>query len=150
MGTARETTRRAIVTAFLLVTTLLLGPGARAEPRIQPSLTIYFQSTVKDQSHQRKTFKKVGAAWKPPTTSQYPRVGTKTVVRAVIATNGRLVSTDISTSSGSKEWDAAVDRAVRAAAPYDPLPSSFPYPSYEAHFHMSYLAVAGAAAKSPP
>ena len=36
---------------------------------IQPSLTIYFQSTLKDQAHQQKTFKKVGAAWKPPATS---------------------------------------------------------------------------------
>ena len=140
MSPSRETTWRTIVTAFLLCVTVLAGVIARGASRVQPSLTIYFQSTLKDQAHQQKTFKKVGAAWKPPATSRYPRVGTKTVVRAVIAKTGKLVSTDVSTSSGSKEWDAAVDKAVRAAAPYDPLPRSFPYPSYEAHFHMSYLA----------
>jgi periplasmic protein TonB len=129
-------------TAFLMCGTMLLGVIAHASPRVQSSLTIYFQSTLKDQAHQQKTFKKVGAAWKPPASSRYPKVGTKTVVRAVIAKGGRLVSTDVSMSSGAKEWDAAVDKAVRAAAPYDPLPGSFPYPSYEAHFHMSYLAAA--------
>ena len=129
-------------TAFLVCGALLLGAIAQASARVQSSLMIYFQSTLKDPSHQQKTFKKVGAAWKPPASARSPKVGTKTVVRAVIAKGGRLVSTDISMSSGAKEWDAAVDSAVRAAAPYDPLPGSFPYPSYEAHFHMSYLAAA--------
>jgi len=129
-------------TAFLACGTMVLGVIAHAAPRVQSSLTIYFQSTLKDQAHQQKTFKKVGAAWKPPASARSPKVGTKTVVRAVIAKGGRLVSTDVSMSSGVKEWDDAVDKAVRAAAPYDPLPASFPYPSYEAHFHMSYLAAA--------
>jgi protein TonB len=134
-------TTRAKVTALLLCA-VLSAASARGEARVRPSLTIYFQSTLKDEAHQQKTFKKLSAAWKPPAVTRYPKVGTKTVVRAVIARNGRLVSTDVSTSSGSKEWDTAVDRAVRAAAPYDPLPGSFPYPSYEAHVHMSYLAAA--------
>ena len=57
----------------------------------------------------------------------------------VIASDGRLVSTDVSTECGAKKWDAAVERAVRSASPYDPLPKDFKYPSVEAHFHMSYL-----------
>jgi periplasmic protein TonB len=137
-----EATSLMLVTALLSWSTVLVASSARGESRVQPSLTIYFQSTLKDEAHQQKTFKKVSAAWKAPATARSPRAGTKTVVRAVIAKGGRLVSTDISMSSGSKDWDAAVDKAVRAAAPYDPLPRSFPYPSYEAHFHMSYLAVA--------
>lgn len=137
---ARRTVRsvRARGTAFLLCGLLLLGVHAGGEARVQPSLTIYFQSTLKDQAHQQKTFARLSKAWKPPAAA-YPKAGTKTVVRAVIAKNGKLVSTDISTESGSKAWDAAVDKAVRAAAPYDALPASFPYPSYEAHVHMSYL-----------
>jgi outer membrane biosynthesis protein TonB len=123
-------------TAFLVSVAILLGVIAHAAPRVQSSLMIYFQSTLKDQAHQQKTFKKVGAAWKPPASARSPKVGTKTVVRAVIAKGGRLVSTDVSMSSGVKEWDDAVDKAVRAAAPYDPLPASFPNPSYDAHFHM--------------
>jgi outer membrane biosynthesis protein TonB len=140
MHPSRGTSYPRIARGLVLCAALLLAVGARGESRVQPSLTIYFQSTLKDQAHQQKTFKKVGAAWKPPATSRHPAVGTKTVVRAVIAKGGRLVSTDIWTSSGSKEWDAAVEKAVRAAAPYDPLPASFAYPSYEADFHMSYLA----------
>jgi protein TonB len=131
---------RRIASGLLLCAATVLAARAGAAPAVQPSLTIYFQSTQKDEAHQQKTFKKVGAAWKPPASARPPRAGTKTVVRAVIARNGKLVSTDVSMSSGSKEWDAAVDKAVRAAAPYDPLPTRFPYPSYEAHFHMSYLA----------
>jgi len=128
------------VAAVLLCGVLALGPSANGASGVQPSLAIYFQSTLKDQAYQQKTFKKVSRAWKPPAGARSPKVGTKTVVRAVIAKNGKLVSTDVSTTSGAKEWDAAVDKAVRAAAPYDALPSAFPYPSYEAHFHMSYLA----------
>jgi protein TonB len=134
------TSRRRMMTALLAGGTVLFATSAIGEAQVRPSLTIYFQSTLKDEAHQQKTFKKVSAGWKPPAVQRYPKAGTKTVVRAVIARNGRLVSTDISMSSGSKEWDAAVDKAVRAAAPYDPLPASFPFPSYEAHVHMSFLA----------
>ncbi len=117
----------------------LLGVSARAGSPGQTSLTIYFQSTLTDQAYQQKTFKRVAAAWKVPEDARFPKAGTKTVVRAVIAADGRLVSTDVSTECGSKKWDAAVEKAVRAAAPYDPLPKSYKYPSVEAHFHMSYL-----------
>jgi protein TonB len=137
MGLKLDTRR---LVALLLGAVVALGATASGASNVQPSLTIYFQSTLKDQAYQQRAFKKVGRAWKPPAASaRSPKVGTKTVVRAVIAKNGRLVSTDVSTPSGSKEWDAAVDKAVRAAAPYEALPASFPYPSYEAHFHMSYL-----------
>jgi protein TonB len=118
---------------------LLLGVSARSDSPGQTSLTIYFQSTLKDQAYQQKTFKRVAAAWKAPEGARFPKVGTKTVVRAVIASDGRLVSTDVSTECGEKKWDAAVERAVRSASPYDPLPKGFKYPSVEAHFHMSYL-----------
>lgn len=128
-------------TGLLLGLAVMSGAPASGAARVQPSLTIYFQSTLKDEAHQQKTFQKLAAAWKPPD-APFPKAGTKTVVRAVIAKNGRLVSTDLSTESGSKAWDAAVEKAVRAAAPYDPLPRSFPYPSYEAHVHMSYVRAA--------
>jgi periplasmic protein TonB len=132
------TPRGSRLTALQLCVTVLLCVSASGDAPIQASLNIYFQSTLKDQAYQQKTFKKVAAAWKPPA-SQFPKAGTKTVVRTVIAKDGRLVSTDISMECGSKVWDAAVAKAIRAAAPFDALPASFAYPSYEAHFHMSYL-----------
>ncbi len=127
------------LTPFLVCVIVLLGVSARSDSSGQTSLMIYFQSTLKDQAYQQKTFKRVAAAWKTPEGARFPKVGTKTVVRAVIASDGRLVSTDISTECGAKKWDAAVERAVRSASPFDPLPKDFKYPSVEAHFHMSYL-----------
>jgi protein TonB len=113
---------------------------ARAESSGQTSLNIYFQSTLKDEAYQQDTFKKVAAVWKAPEGASFPKVGSKTVVKAVIAKDGRLVSAVISTRCGSKRWDAAVEKAVRSAAPYDPLPKDYEHTTLEAHFHMSYLA----------
>jgi protein TonB len=127
-------------TSLLVCGLALLVSMARGDSSGQTSLNIYFQSTLKDQPYQQKTFKKVAAIWKTPEHVAFPKIGTKTVVRAVIAKDGRLVSTVISTSCGSKTWDAAVEKAVRNAAPYDPLPKDYKHASMEADFHMSYLA----------
>jgi hypothetical protein len=66
MAPPREATCGTVVAGLLMCVTVLLGVGARGETRVRPSLTIDFQSTLNDQAHQQKTFKKVGAAWKPP------------------------------------------------------------------------------------
>ncbi len=42
-------------------------------------------------------------------------------------------------SSGKKGWDAAALKAVRAAAPFDPLPAGYKYPSLEVHFHVAFV-----------
>jgi len=102
-----------------------------------PSLNVYFQSTLKDAAYQKKTFDRVAKTWKAPGKSGQPKVGAKTVVQAVIAKDGKLVSTTVSTSSGSKAWDDAAKKAVESAAPFDPLPSGFSYPTLEAHFHVA-------------
>jgi protein TonB len=128
------------LTSLLVCGLVPLCVSATGESSGQTSLNIYFQSTLKDQAYQQKTFKRVAAVWKAPEDARFPKVGTKTVVQAVIAKDGRLVSTIISTACGSKKWDAAVEKAVRAAAPYDALPKDYEYRSVEAHFHMSYLA----------
>lgn len=126
--------------SFLVCSLALLCVIARGDSSGQTSLNIYFQSTLKDQAYQQKTFKKFAAAWKSPADAGFPKLGTKTVVRAVIGKDGRLASTLISTECGSKTWDAAVEKAVRAAAPYDPLPKDYKHDSLEADFHMSYVA----------
>jgi len=115
---------------------LLAAPAARAA---QPSLECYFQTTLKDAAYQKRTFEKVAAKWKTPPAAQIPPVGKKTVVQAVIAKDGSLATTEISTSSGKKGWDAAALAAVKAAAPFDPLPPGFNYPSVQVHFHVSVV-----------
>src|SRR5687767_14986920 len=124
------------LTSLLVCGLGLIGVTARGDSSGQTSLNIYFQSTLKDEAYQQKTFKKVAAAWKEPEGVAFPKVGTKTVVQAVIAKDGGLSSTVISTRCGSKAWDAAVEKAVRGAAPYDPLPKDYKHASLEAHFHM--------------
>ena len=103
----------------------------------RPSLNVYFQSTLADQAYQKKTFDRVAKTWKTP--KKTPAVGAKTVVQAVIAKDGRLASATVSMSSGVKEWDDAALAMVKRAAPYDPLPAGYEYPSLEAHFHVSVV-----------
>ena len=119
-----------LLPAFIVATALAAG---------QPSLNAYFQSNLKDTAYQKKTFDRVARAWKTPATTQVPEVGRKTVVQAVIAKDGRLVSAVVSMSSGKKGWDGAALAAVRTAAPFDPFPSSFGASTLEVHFHVSVV-----------
>lgn len=101
----------------------------------KPSLNVYFQKTLTDTAYQKKVFEKVAKVWKMP--ASLPAVGKKTVVQAVITKEGKLASAMVSMASGSKEWDDAALAAVKAAAPFDPLPKGYAYPSVEIHFHFA-------------
>lgn len=103
------------------------------------SLNVYFQSNLKDAAYQKKTFEKVAKAWKAPAASQIPEVGKKTVVQAVIAKDGKLVSAVVSMSSGKKGWDGAALAAVRSAAPFDALPGNYGASTIEVHFHVAVV-----------
>ncbi len=105
----------------------------------RPSLNAYFQSNLTDTAYQKKTFDRVAKAWKTPAASQIPEVGKKTVVQAVIAKDGKLISAVVSLSSGKKGWDTAVLKAVTSAWPFDPLPAGFQPRSVEVHFHVSVV-----------
>ena len=123
--------------AALLAAALLAAGAALAAGR--PSLECYFQTTLKDPAYQKKTYDKVVAKWRAPAAADVPAVGKKTVVQAVIAKDGTLATTEVSMSSGKKGWDAAALRAVQAAAPFDPLPAGFAFPSVQVHFHVSVV-----------
>jgi TonB family protein len=116
---------------------LLLAALAAAAQR--PSLECYFQTTFRDTAYQKKTYQKVAAKWKAPPEEEIPPVGKKTVVQAVITKDGSLATTEISTSSGKKGWDAAALKAVTSAAPFGPLPESYGYPTVQVHFHVSVV-----------
>jgi protein TonB len=123
--------------AVLLAAALLAAGAALAAGR--PSLECYFQTTLKDPAYQKKTYDRVAAKWKTPAAPDVPPVGNKTVVQAVIAKDGTLATTEVSMSSGKKGWDAAALEAVKAAAPFDPLPARFNYPSVQVHFHVGVV-----------
>ncbi|HSB63730.1 MAG TPA: TonB family protein [Thermoanaerobaculia bacterium] len=103
------------------------------------SLNVYFQSNLKNTGYQNRTFEKVVRTWRAPEASQVPEVGRKTVVQAVFAKDGKLVSATVSMSSGKKGWDAAALAAVKSAAPFEPLPEGFTAPTVEVHFHVSVV-----------
>jgi periplasmic protein TonB len=123
--------------AALALLLSLLPVRLAAEGR--PSLNAYFQTTLKDEAYQKKTFDRVAKAWVSPPAKTFPKVGSKTVVQAVIAKDGKLASASVSMESGSEEWDAAALAAVRKAAPFDPFPAGFAFPSLEVHFHVSVV-----------
>lgn len=105
----------------------------------RPSLNVYFQSNLTDTAYQKKTFDKVVRAWKAPAAVQIPEVGKKTVVQAVFKKDGTLVSAMVSMKTGKKGWDEAALAAVKAAAPFDPLPGNYGAAVIEVHFHFSVV-----------
>jgi protein TonB len=123
----------------LLLSALLASAALTLLAAGRPSLNAYFQSTLADEAYQKRTFDRVAKAWKTPPAKATPKLGAKTVVQAVIAKDGKLASSTVSMSSGSKEWDAAALTAVKSAAPFDSLPASYKYPSLEVHFHVSVV-----------
>ena len=129
--------RLAALCALSAVIPVTWGTVCAAGPAGKPSLNAYFQSTLADEGYQKKTFSRVASAWKTPPAKAFPKVGSKAVVQAVIAKDGKLASTTVSMSSGSRTWDDAALAAVKKAAPFDALPASYKYPSLEVHFHVS-------------
>ena len=126
--------KRAPAAAAVLVSLV----SAAAAPLLaagKPSLNVYFQKTLTDAAYQKKVFDKVAKLWKIP--ASLPAVGRKTVVQAVIARDGKLASAMVTMESGAKAWDDAALAAVKAAAPFDPLPKAYGFPSVEVHFHVA-------------
>jgi protein TonB len=123
----------------LLAGFCLLLAGLPLAAASRPSLNAYFQSTLTDAAYQKRTFDRVAKAWKSPAAAAYPKAGAKSVVQAVLSRDGRLMSTLVSTESGSKEWDAAARKGVEDAAPFDPLPAGYRPPTLEVHFHFSVV-----------
>jgi len=116
--------------------TLVLLAGGLALAGGQTQLQVYFQSNLTQADYQKKVFAKVSAAWQQP--AKTPELGKKAVVQAVIGRDGKLLSTLVSTESGSKAWDEAALAAVKRAAPFERLPASFKPDTVEVHFHVAW------------
>jgi len=121
-------------TAWLLAVTMLTAAATALAGT--PDLKTYFASDFKDQAYQQKTHRKVGLAWKRP--AETPKPGSKSVVIVTILRDGSLFEAKLHMKSGSETWDASALDAVKKAAPFDPLPKSYPRTSVEVHFHFEY------------
>ncbi|MDQ3266104.1 MAG: TonB C-terminal domain-containing protein [Myxococcota bacterium] len=128
--------RTSFRSALGLTALLLFTPVAQAAGRA--NLQAYFQQTLTSADYQQKAFAKVAAKWKQPSRKVLPALGNKAVVQVVIGSDGKLLSAELTTKSGSAAWDKAALSAVKKAAPFPPLPKSFPAPSVEAHFHIGW------------
>ncbi len=125
--------------ALAAVLVLALAPVALAAAG-SPRLQAFFQQDLTDAAYQQKVYSRVAGKWRQPGAKARPALGKKVVVRAVIGRDGKLVSTDIAIESGSKAWDDAALAAVKKAAPFPPLPASFPLATLDAHFHVAWVA----------
>ena len=111
------------------------GIAAAAPAPCTPLLQVFFAADFKDQQYQQKVYQRVATSWLRPATS--PQPNGKTVVIAIIARDGRVAPPIVNLKSGSDAWDAAALAAVKKAAPFEPLPQSYPRPSVEVHFHFA-------------
>lgn len=107
---------------------------AAGPPAPKPVLNVYFPTNLPDPAYQQAAFNKVAKAWKPVT--PLPDPGKKTVVIATIARNGAVTGTMFNLLSGSDAWDKAALAAVKAAAPFPPLPAGVKESSVEVHWHF--------------
>lgn len=145
MKTAMRRSSVVVVMTAMLTATMAAASGVASSPAAAPAtkpcapqLRSYFASDFKDAAYQQKAFQKVASAWKRPPAS--PAAGSKAVVIASIAADGSIAAPVLHMKSGSDGWDAAAVAAVKAAAPFDPLPKSYAHPSVEVHFHFECAA----------
>jgi len=124
--------RRAVAAALALALTATVAWAAK------PQLRVFFASDFKDVAYQKAAVDKVYKAWRPSV--DMPKEGNKAVVIATILRDGKVAETKLHYKSGSEKWDAAALAAVKAAAPFPPLPKSYYPSSVEAHFHFNVVA----------
>lgn len=127
---------RLVLTAAAVLTVAPVALAAGGHPQLQT----FFQSNLSSASYQKKVYERVARKWQQPGAKQTPKVGSKTIVQAMIGKDGKLVTVAVASESGSKAWDAAALSAVKKAAPFDPLPASYTSPTLEVHFHVGWVA----------
>jgi hypothetical protein len=125
--------RRTALIALVLLATI----PTFAAPKVVPRFTAYFASAFTDAAYQKEAAEKVRKGWKPVAG---PEAGKKTVLIALIARDGKLQGLRDHLMTGNKPWDNAAIAAVKAAAPFAPLPKTYAYPTLEVHFHFEAAA----------
>ena len=121
----------------IVLAAALAGTAAGASAKVVPRFTAYFTEAFTDAAYQKTAAGRVLKAWKAPAGAP---VGKKTVVIAKIAKDGKLAETEFHVTTGFKPWDDAAMAAVKAGAPFPPLPKSWAFPTMEVHFHFEAAA----------
>jgi protein TonB len=124
--------RRFVLAGLLLAGSPIIGPSLAAA-KVVPRFTAYFTPAFTDAAYQKVAADKVLKAWHAPAGAP---VGKKTVLIALIAQDGKLAGLRDNMTTGFKPWDDAAVAAVKAAAPFPPLPKSWTFPTMEVHFHF--------------
>jgi protein TonB len=127
--------RRALLGWLLAAVVSAIALGAPA--KVVPRCTAYFTPAFTDTAYQKDATDRVLKAWKAPAGAP---VGKKTVLIALIAQDGKLAGLRDNMTTGFKPWDDAAVAAVKAAAPFPPLPKSWSFPTMEVHFHFEAAA----------
>ncbi len=84
--------------------------------------------------YMRKIQSDIKANWFPPKGHQSNRV----VTLFKVAKDGKLLACSIYKSSGSKDSDSAAIHAIKATAPFEPLPENFKGKSVDIQFTFDY------------
>lgn len=129
----RPSIATAAVISVIIAAILFLVPNAMAG---QPDLKTYPASDFKDTAYMQKVHQKVGSSWKRP--EETPKPPAKAVVIVTILRDGSVIESRLHMKSGSDAWDASALDAIKKAAPFDPLPKSYPRTSVEVHFHFEF------------
>lgn len=123
----------ALAASLAIVAAAVAAPPAKIVPRFQA----YFTPAFTDAAYQKAVAAKISKVWKPVAGAP---VGKKTVLIALIGKDGKLEGLRDNMTTGYKPWDDAAVAAVKAAAPFAPLPSTWVYPTLEVHFHFEAAA----------
>lgn len=123
----------ALAASLAIVAAAFAAPQAKVVPRFH----VYFTPAFTDAAYQKTVAEKISKLWKPVAGAP---VGKKTVLIALIGKDGKLEGLREHMKTGYKPWDDAAAAAVKAAAPFAPLPSTWAYPTLEVHFHFEAAA----------
>jgi len=106
------------------------GGGAHLTPLNAPEIQyISYFASIK---------RKIELVWQYPYDAQVAGVQGDLIIVFVIGRNGQLESLDLVDGSGHKILDEEAKRAIRAAAPFDPIPSEYKVPDLQIRGHFVY------------
>ncbi len=106
------------------------GGGAHLTPLNAPEIQyISYFASIK---------RKIELVWQYPYDAQVAGVQGELVINFVIGPTGQLVSLALVDGSGSRLLDDEAVRAIRAAAPFDPIPPDYKIPNLQIRGHFIY------------
>lgn len=82
--------------------------------------------------------RKIELVWQYPYDAQIAGIQGDLIINFVIGRTGRLESLALVDGSGHKVLDEEAARAIRAAAPFDPIPSQYKVPNLQIRGHFIY------------